>query len=251
MNLSELPLIGWIVILITVVLIFILIWFKGLHIVGEKGGIKTIDQKLDQKLHTYEDKRAKDENKRIDLYGEIKQIDEIEQKRIEEYVETAKKQIKNVFRDLIVCGVALNHITDKMISALLQKVDEDDFRRKLDPNNIEVYKKDIEVAVSYEYDEIRRYIEKSHCVDQLNSFEEVRKKIKEILDGWCDNVRGCVITSCSDKIKVYEFYQDSFSLESYKDNFVMSPLVKNRGYLERLTIKPKNDRKDRFTPNVT
>lgn len=234
MDLSHISVIGWLVILVAIVLIFILAWFKGLHI--SKDGAST---NIDKKLNEYENTRARDENKRIDLFKIINGIDEKEKSDLILSVETVKKQIKQLIRSQIKCGVALNHIVDKITLALNIKIDEDDFRRRLDPNNIEVYKKDVLVAIEFEYEEIKRQTEKTECSEQLDSFTTIKDLVRDIIDSWCNTIRENVIFSCNEKIKIYEQYMDAFTLDTYRDHFVSSPLIKNKAYLERLTIKPK------------
>lgn len=64
------------------------------------------------------------------------------------------------------------------------KVVEDDFRRKLDPNNIRLYEKDVLMLIEFEYDEARRLAESAICEEKMPLFSEIKDEIGKIVEGW-------------------------------------------------------------------
>lgn len=230
MDVSTIPIIGWLVILTTIILLFLLAWFKGFRINKDGANIG-----IEKQLSDYENMRARDENKRVELYKTIELIDKSEFHNITQTVEIARKKLRNLIRSRTKCGVALNHVVYKVGEALTIKLEEDDFRRRLCPINIDVYKKDVLLSIEYEYDEIKRLLSNIDCKEELIPFSEIEGDCVLIINDWCEEVKKHVVYSCSEKIKTYETYKNFFELEAYKSSFVNVPLDKNRTYLKGLT----------------
>ena len=241
---QYIPTAGWLVIGMGLILLFVLVWFRGLKLgAGDKSVSigDTVDKKLNTLKTELEEKeaaRAHDEEIRKSLFRESNIIDDKVKADMRRIVRSLSDDIYRVFTQYVKCEFPAVQVENFIKGELFQRIDENHMREKLSFSEISGYLADVNHDIHKEYVVFLSATRKTTCGEGYPSWDEISQGINIILYSWANNTRDVICTRTREKISLYKAARDRFLLAEYRKTSVDDPIRKNEGYLSSLEGGP-------------
>jgi hypothetical protein len=234
---------GWVTIMVLIVALFLLIWFKGLKFrkgdtqvsVGEEIENKILE--LKKTVDERENIRTGDEEIRKDLFRESNAIDDRLKADMRRIVRSLNDSIFPVFGPFVKCEFPSVRVVDIIKSELMQRIDENHMRERLRSIEIKGYIEEISEDIRKEYNVFLRTVSATRCGEDYPSWESVADGVSIILINWAERTKNAICARTREKIASYSSARNRFTIEEYRKKSVDDPIEKNRGYLASLEAK--------------
>lgn len=243
MDLSGIPFMGWIVILIVAFLIFIVLMVNGIRLgIGDKS--LSIGGKLDKKIEGVKkeliDKAndtLHDEQLRIMLYKKSIAIDEHLNADLRKNVRKLDGKICSLLEPFSNSFFLSMGISEIIKGELNERIDYNNIREKLSGRERKEYLEDILSDIKDKYSTfLLHLLKQSKDINEYPDWESIEKQIRDLVNGWEEEVIELLNYHIEEKIKIYVDAKDGFKTTEYIENSVTYPIEKNKKYLKELEI---------------
>lgn len=242
-NLDKIPPIGWGVIALIAILIFI-----ALIVVIRKGAVlgwgdkKIALGKVDKKLDSFKaeideqnKKRMEDEELRKALFRRSGEIDEKLKADERRVIRRLYEPIKNLFKANIKCELPALTAAEIIKDELLERVDYNNLKEKLTSKERHGYIQDILYNIEIDYKAFLLKIPRLPCgTENYPAWREIRPELEKLVNSWAGSMIEVMSTRIKEKIEMYESEKDKFILPEYKILCIDFPIKKNEKYLKNL-----------------
>ena len=247
-NISQLPIIGWLVILTISTLIFIVLMVRGVKIgIGDKnlliGG--KLDKKIDGVKKELEEKQLTkfhDEEQRLVLYKKSIAIDEHLNADLRKTVRRLDSKICTLLEAFPTSFLLSMGVSEIIKGELNERLDYNNIREKLSGRERSSYLEAILFDIRDKYSTflIHLLTRSQGSLKQYPRWDEIEESIKKIICEWEDEVTELLCQHIEDKIATYEDSKELFKTEEYRENSAVIPIEKNKTYLKELGVKQWN-----------
>lgn len=238
-NVAAIPVIGWGVIALAVVLLFILLFFRGFKLKkGETeigvGLERTVDKRINEKRAI----ELQDQGIRMMLFRCAAELDNEATAGMKRIIRRLDDSIYTMIQRYVRCEFPAIMIEDQIKSELFQRIDENNIRQRLSTAEKLSYIQEIEHDIRDRYTKFLFTLKnmKKNCGEDYPAWEEIQPGIIGLLTQWADATIEEEVKLISKKIDLYENYAEAFELEEYKKSSIDEPLAKNRRYLAALGV---------------
>ena len=242
-NLDKIPVIGWGVIALIAVLIFIALIAvirKGIAFGwgDKKIALGKVDKKLDNfkaEIDEQNKKRMEDEELRKALFRKSGEIDEkliADERRV---IRRLYEPIKNIFKTNIKCEMPYITAAEIIKDELLERIDYNNLKEKLASKERRGYIQDILYNIEVDYKAFLQKIPRLPCgTEKYPAWYEIRLELEKLVNSWADSMIDAISIRIKEKIEMYEAEKDKFILPEYKTLCIDFPIKKNEKYLKNL-----------------
>ncbi len=242
-NLDKIPVIGWSVIALISILIFI-----ALIVVIRKGAVlgwgdkKIALGKVDKKLDSFKaeideqnKKRMDDEERRKTLFRRSGEIDEKLKADERRVIRKLYEPIKNIFKANIKCEMPGITAAEIIKDELTERVDYNNMKDKLTSKERAGYIQDIIFHIETDYKAFLLKIPRLPCgTESYPSWKDIKPEVEKLVNSWADGMIEAMSKRIKEKIEMYEAEKDNFILSEYKTLCIDFPIKKNENYLKNL-----------------
>ena len=233
-NLDKIPPIGWGVIALIAILIFI-----ALIVVVRKGAVLGWgDKKIDSfkaEIDEQNKKRMEDEELRKALFRRSGEIDEKLKADERRVIRRLYEPIKNLFKANIKCELPALTAAEIIKDELLERVDYNNLKEKLTSKERHGYIQDILYNIEIDYKAFLLKIPRLPCgAENYPAWREIRPDLEKLVNSWADSMIEVMSIRIKEKIEMYESEKDKFILPEYKILCIDFPIKKNEKYLKNL-----------------
>lgn len=241
MDLSGIPFIGWIVILIIAFFIFIVLMINGVRLgFGDKslsiGG--KLDKKIDgvkKELIDKANNTLHDEQLRIILYKKSITIDEHLNADLRKIVRRLDGKICMLLEPFSNSFFLSMGISEIIKGELNERIDYNNIREKLSGRERKEYLEDILSDIKDKYSTfLLHLLKQSRDINEYPDWESIEKSIRDLINNWEEEVISLLSHHIGEKIKIYINAKDDFKTAEYVENSITYPIEKNKKYLKEL-----------------
>ncbi|MGP1414505.1 MAG: hypothetical protein ACTTJ6_01040 [Treponema sp.] len=248
MDLSGIPFIGWIVILVVAFLIFILLMIKGVKLAFGDNSL-SIGGKLDKKIDGVKkelidkaNNTLHDEQLRIILYRKSITIDEHLNADLRKIVRRLDGKICTLLEPFSNSFFLSMGISEIIKGELNERIDYNNIREKLSGRERKEYLEDILSDIKDKYSTfLLHLLKQSRDINEYPDWETIEKSIRDLINNWEEEVISLLSHHIGEKIKIYgekiKIYidaKDDFKTVEYVENSITYPIEKNKKYLKEL-----------------
>ena len=242
-SIVNLPIIGWIVLLIIAVLIFIVTMVHGIRLVfGDKslsiGG--KLDKKIDGVKKELTDKvknTLHDEQLRLMLYKKSIHIDEHLNADLRKTVRKLDNKICTLLEPYSISFFLSMGISEIIKGELNERIDYNNIREKLSGRERAGYLEDILLDIRDKYSTfLIHLLTHSQSLKEYPEWANIEQPIRNLISNWEEDVIKLLREHIEEKIKIYVDEKDNFITEEYTENSINYPINKNKKYLKDLEV---------------
>ncbi|MGP1520050.1 MAG: hypothetical protein ACTTIZ_00845 [Treponema sp.] len=241
MDLSGIPFIGWIVILVVAFLIFILLMIKGVKLAFGDNSL-SIGGKLDKKIDGVKkelidkaNNTLHDEQLRIILYRKSITIDEHLNADLRKIVRRLDGKICTLLEPFSNSFFLSMGISEIIKGELNERIDYNNIREKLSGRERKEYLEDILSDIKDKYSTfLLHLLKQSRDINEYPDWETIEKSIRDLINNWEEEVISLLSHHIGEKIKIYIDAKDDFKTVEYVENSITYPIEKNKKYLKEL-----------------
>ncbi|MGP1440275.1 MAG: hypothetical protein ACTTJ3_06010 [Treponema sp.] len=241
MDLSGIPFIGWIVILVVAFLIFILLMIKGVKLAFGNNSL-SIGGKLDKKIDGVKkelidkaNNTLHDEQLRIILYRKSITIDEHLNADLRKIVRRLDGKICTLLEPFSNSFFLSMGISEIIKGELNERIDYNNIREKLSGRERKEYLEDILSDIKDKYSTfLLHLLKQSRDINEYPDWETIEKSIRDLIKNWEEEVISLLSHHIGEKIKIYIDAKDDFKTVEYVENSITYPIEKNKKYLKEL-----------------
>lgn len=243
-HLSNIPIVGWIVIAFIAILTFILLMKKGIRFgIGDKkiivGAVgKEVDGKLESfknEIEKKESDRLKDEELRKKLFRQIGEIDEKTKADECRIVRKINSAIKDIFTQFVKCEMPMLSVVELIKDILQERVDYNNMRERLTAMERKGYITDILYFIETDYKTFLHKLPAVPCgTEQYPAWGEIAPQVEKIVNEWADKMIEIMKIRINEKIEMYMSEKDNFILPEYRELCIDFPVRKNKKYIKNL-----------------
>ena len=247
MDLSNIPIAGWLVIAFIAVLIFVLLLFalrKGVRLgVGDKKIIvgdveKGVDSKLSAfkgEIEQREKDRQKDEELRKNLFRASSEIDEKTKADNRRIIRKLTPAIQDIFRPYAHCEFTAISAVEIIKDELTERVDYNCIKERLSISERSGYIADIMHHIRAGYETFLLKIPAVPCSQEAYpAWNDIRAGVESVVTTWADETAAVLKKRIGEKIELYTNERDNFLLAENKENAIEFPVRKNKHYIKKL-----------------
>lgn len=230
---ANISIIGWIVIGIVAVLLFILL--KTETIKFKKGdtefgiGMQEKVQQLDAEATA----ERKDMAVRMNLHRLIQDIDDKLHADLKRATRNTEECVYGIFTNLK-CEYPVVMLVSQLKSELFQRIDENNLRQRLSQSEIKDYLWEIKQNLKNRYESFLAKSKHSICDIQYSDFATIEKQVDKMLEDWAKSCIKYLIKRMNEKLDLYKEWETSFITSEYKENSIYNPIRKNQNYIKAL-----------------
>ena len=241
MDISGIPVTGWIVILIIAFLIFILLMVNGIRLgIGDKS--LSIGGKLDKKIEVVKkelidkaNNTLHDEQLRIILYKKSITIDEHLNADLRKNVRKLDNKICSLLEPFSNSFFLSMGISEIIKGELNERIDYNNIREKLSGRERREYLEDILSDIKDKYSTfLLHLLKQSRDINEYPCWESIENLIRELVNNWEEEVIKLLVHHMKEKINIYIDAKDDFKTSEYIENSITYPIEKNKKYLKEL-----------------
>ena len=242
-NLDKIPDIGWGVIALIAVLIFIvlIVLLRRGAVLGwgdKKIALGRVDKKLDSFKAEFEEqnkKRLEDEEQRKALFRKAGEIDEKLKADERRVIRRLYEPIKTIFKSNVKCEMPYITAAEIIKDELLERIDYNNLKEKLTSKERRGYIQDILFNIETDYKAFLLKIPRLPCgSENYPSWSDIKPDLEKLVNAWSDSMIEAINGRINEKIEMYESERDKFILPEYKTLCIDSPIKKNEKYLKNL-----------------
>lgn len=230
---ANISIVGWIVIGIVAVLLFILL--KTETIKFKKGdteigiGMQEKVQKMDEEATA----ERKDMSSRMNLHRLIQNIDEKLHADLKRATRNTEESVYGIFTNLK-CEYPVVMLVSQLKSELFQRIDENNLRQRLSVDEKKDYLWEIKHNLKNRYESFLAKSKHSICDIQYSEFASIEDQVDKMLEEWAQSCTNYLIKRMNEKILLYKDWESVFITSEYKDNSIYNPIKKNQNYIKDL-----------------
>ena len=244
-HIASIPAVGWVVIGVIAVLVFILLLVavrKGIRF-GWGNKIVSVGKALDKKLDDFKaevdlrDKnRMKDEEARKTLFRKSGEIDEKLKADERRVVRRLYEPIKNIFKMYIKCEMPGLTAAEIIKDELNERVDYNNMRERLNAKERGGYVSDILFNIETDYKAFLSKIPRLPCgTEAYPEWSVIKADVEKIINRWADEMIEVITGRINEKIEMYMSEKDNFILPEYRELCIDFPIRKNKRYIKNLS----------------
>lgn len=247
MDLSNIPMAGWIVIAFIAVLAFVLLLLvlrKGVRLgVGDKKIIVgDVERGVDSKLSAFkgeieqrEKNRQKDEELRKNLFRIASDIDEKTKADNRRIIRKLTPAIQDIFKPYGHCEFTTTSAVEIIRDELTERVDYNCIKERLSISERSGYIADIMHHIRTGYETFLLKIPTVPCSQEAYpAWAEIRAAVESVVNTWANDTAAVLKKRIGEKIELYTNERDNFLLAENKENAVEFPVRKNKHYIKKL-----------------
>lgn len=244
--LVNMPVIGWAVIALVAVLMFIVLLSlirRGVRFgFGDKtlslGQNREVNQKINDlrlEIAEKEKNRLADEEKRKELFRKAGIIDEKTKADERRILRKLQSDIVNIFTPYIKCEMASIHVIDIIQKEFLERIDYNNVREKLSSHDRHGYLTDILYSIESNYKEFLMKVPNLPCEgEQYPEWHEIKDSVINVINKWANASEDAIKKRIEEKIEMYEQARSGFILPECVERSIEYPIKKNKHYLKKL-----------------
>ena len=241
-TITNMPIYGWIGIIIISLLIFIILMFRGIKLGwGDKSIM--IGKKLESKIDTFKKeieieniKKGHDETMQKMLFKKSMALDNYLVASLIKSVKKLDADVYNIFSPYVHCQFPSLAIIDIFEDVLMERVNFNNIKEKLQNDEREAYINTIVEDIKNNYTLFYVHLKALHCGENYPEWAVIEDEVKKLIKSWLAKVAQNYIDNVSKKIEMYKKYAKKFETDTFKKTAINFPLKKNKKYLEELNI---------------